>query len=172
MHSHVARFVRYRQAVTTGVSQSECMPCEEAQISIMTTLPAVLVIGSPNHEALSEDLFEAGLTPVVRQTVLAAIEALRRDSFMAAVIDCESAEVDVLEVILNIRDLDERLRIFVLSEHGVDLGGLRAREYVSVVDRAKLIHKLTPTLISVDEDKGEEGASSKDGKATSTGATP
>jgi hypothetical protein len=88
--------------------------------------------------------------------------ALRKDRFLAVVVDCDTAEVDVLEVILNIRDLDERLRVFVLSDSEIELGGPRARPYVSVVKRDQLLHELTPTPVHVSEaGRGEDADGQK-----------
>jgi len=79
------------------------------------TLRAVLVIGSPRNAVLRDALLEAGLTPVFRETILKAIDSLHRDRFVAIVVDEATARVDVLELVLNIRDLDDRLPTFLVA---------------------------------------------------------
>ena len=107
-------------------------------------LPALLVVGSPKRTELTGALLECGLTPVFCETILAAIAALRKERFLAVVIDREATGVDPLESILNIRDVDERIRIFVLVEESEKADRIPYREFVSVVHRTELIRKLTP----------------------------
>ena len=115
------------------------------------TVPSVLVVGSPANSTLDDIVFEAGLTPVFRETILTAIAALRKTRFLAVVVDDATADVDVLELILNIRDMDPRIRIFVLPGKNHKLGRLEMRRHVSVVNRKELLHKLTPTVVPVTE---------------------
>ena len=106
------------------------------------TLPSVLVIGSRRGIRLRDALFETGLTPVFRGTILAAIGALRRNQFLAVVVDHSTAMVDVMELILNLWDLDENLRIFVLSDQHLEFEGLQAQQCVSVVTLHRLLGEL------------------------------
>jgi hypothetical protein len=96
-------------------------------------------------------VFETGLTPVFRETILAALDSLHKERFFAVVIHVATTRVDVLELILNIRDVDEAIRIFVLSEARTPPDELSGRGDVSFVNRKELVHKLTPTSVPVAE---------------------
>jgi hypothetical protein len=128
------------------------------------SLPAVLVVGSVRDTQLSDAVFETGLTPVFRETILAAIAALRKEQFHAVVINPRCANVDALELILNVRDVDDGVRVFVISDEKLDLSGLQGRRRVSVVSRDELIRKLTPTVVEIG-DPGGLGAWGEDEQA-------
>lgn len=121
-------------------------------------LPAVCVIGSPHETKLADALFECGLTPVFRETILAALATLRKERFLAVVIDQRGTKADPLEIILNIRDVDERVRVFVLAEDGKKTAPDQLPDFVSVVDQAELVRKLTPTAVPIPPGAGEEPA--------------
>lgn len=132
----------------------------------MVGVPAVLVVGSPQTSEVGELVFEAGLTPVFRETILSTIDALRRDTYRAVVIDSVTTGADLLELILNIRDVAEKLRIFLYTGGRRDLSHLAAPPRVSVVDRKQLLHKLTPSIVELSEARrgrapGKRAASSK-----------
>jgi len=77
---------------------------------------AALVLGTSANGELLECLFQVGLTPVVRNTMDRALDALRHDRFAAVVVDRTVADVDTLEFILNARDEDESTAVLVLGE--------------------------------------------------------
>jgi len=114
-------------------------------------LPAVLIVGSPRDAELGDLIFDAGLTPVFRESVLSAITALRKDNFLAVVVDRKTSSVDPLELILNVRDVDERTRIFVVSEEREAVSEILPQPYVSVVSKQELARKLAPTVVPVEE---------------------
>jgi len=106
------------------------------------TLPAVLVIGSPRNAVLRDALLESGVTPVFRETILKAIDSLHRDQFVAIVVDESTARVDVLELVLNIRDLDDRLPTFLVATAPSSAPPAGTPPDVRVVCREDLPHKL------------------------------
>jgi hypothetical protein len=112
-------------------------------------LPAVLVVGSTRNDKLSDAMFESGLTPVFRETILTAIAALRKEPFLAVVVDHRATEIDPLESTLNIRDVDERVRVFVLTEDDEEADESQYPDFVSVVHLSELVRKLTPTTVSL-----------------------
>jgi hypothetical protein len=114
-------------------------------------LPAVLIVGSPRDAELGDLIFDAGLTPVFRESVLSAITALRKDNFLAVVVDRKTSSVDPLELILNVRDVDERTRIFVVSEEREAVSEMLPQPYVSLVSKQELARKLAPTVVPVEE---------------------
>lgn len=106
------------------------------------TLPGVLVLGAPRDNILREIIFDIGVAPVFCQSILEAINALHRGSFEGIVVDCRTTDVDVLEFVLNIRDVDARIRIFVSSDDDADMVGLVNQSGVIAVDREKLAEEL------------------------------
>jgi hypothetical protein len=123
-------------------------------------LPAVLVVGSSNNTELTDAMFECGLTPVFRETILAAIAALRKEQFLAVVVDHQATEVDPLEITLNIRDVNERVRVFVLAEDDEEPDESQYPEFVSVVQLRELVRKLTPTTVPMPKATGEKASTS------------
>jgi hypothetical protein len=115
------------------------------------TLPGVLVVGSRSSSDASDLVFEAGLAPVVRETILSAIETLRKERFLALIVDGDTAEIDILELVLNVRDVDPGVRIYLLPGRRSDLAWAGNQPRVSVVDREELKRKLTPTPVQLDE---------------------
>lgn len=76
---------------------------------------SILILGSNENKELTEPLFELGLTAIVRESMQQALEKLRSGIFGAIIVDRQHAECDVLELVLNVRDLDEDIPIFVLG---------------------------------------------------------
>lgn len=76
---------------------------------------AVLIIGNELREELLEAFFEAGLTAVARPASVDTFARVRQRSYDALIIDEGDPERDVLEVVLNIRDYDEKVPIIVLG---------------------------------------------------------
>jgi len=76
---------------------------------------AVLVLGSGDNKGLIELLFNMGLAPLVRGSIEGALERIRHERFAMVVVDRSGAEVDVLEFILNVRDINVELPIVVVG---------------------------------------------------------
>lgn len=78
---------------------------------------AVLVFGSSSSKKLIETIFNIGFTPLVRESMENALDKLRHECFAAVIIDAEHLDVnvDVLELILNMRDIRQQIPIFVLA---------------------------------------------------------
>ena len=123
-----------------------CVGMDRAKDGVSMTMPAVLVIGSPRGTWLRDLLLDAGIRPVFRQTVLAALAALRRGRFGAVVVDHATATVDVLELVLNIRDIDESLRVLVIAGGGVDVNDLPDRRQMAVVRPAGLVRQVVAAM--------------------------
>ena len=113
-------------------------------------VPAVLVLGRRESNETADVVFDAGYTPVLRESIMSAIAALRRGRFRAIVVDCEHTAVDVLEFVLNVRDVDADVPIHVLN--GGELGAsiveaLEARQ-ADIVDAPGLGRKLEQVEVS------------------------
>ena len=78
---------------------------------------AVLVFGSSPSKKLIETIFNIGFTPLVRENMESALDKLRHERFAAVIIDAEhlDVKVDVLELILNMRDIRQQIPVFVLA---------------------------------------------------------
>jgi len=76
---------------------------------------AVLVLGPPGKSDLVDAVFDAGLAPLVRQTIPASLRELRRGRFALILVDRDHSDEDVLEFILNVRDIDEQTPVVVLG---------------------------------------------------------
>ena len=77
--------------------------------------PAVLVLGSISNWDFLDAIFRAGFESLVRETMQGAIAKLRREGFAAIVVDRDHADVDVLEFVLNVRDMDQETPVIVVG---------------------------------------------------------
>lgn len=75
----------------------------------------VLVFGTDEPNILMDSLFDAGYVPIVRGSMNEAISQLRHELFKAVIIQQDRIEADTLEFILNVRDLDEAIPVFVVG---------------------------------------------------------
>ena len=74
---------------------------------------AALILGSNQNDRLLNAFFAMGLAPIVRETMGAALTKLRHERFQLILVDRFRVDVDVLEFVLNVRDLDEATPILV-----------------------------------------------------------
>jgi len=79
----------------------------------------VLLIGTEVNSDLLEALFERGFAPIVRRRIQPSLHELRHDRFGAIFIDRNNAEDDMLELILNIRDVDQQIPIVVVGKSAI-----------------------------------------------------
>lgn len=76
----------------------------------------ILVLGINHKSDLEETLFNLGFIPIFRKDILPALEKLRHDRFKLVIMDLRSLDVDVLEFILNVRDINSRIPVLVLGD--------------------------------------------------------
>jgi len=76
---------------------------------------AVLILGTDHNRDLMEVLFDFGFAPLVRKTIRETLDKLRHERFAAVIVDRNHAAVDVLEFVLNVRDLDEQTPVVVIG---------------------------------------------------------
>jgi len=76
---------------------------------------AVLVLSSQVETTLVDALVSIGLCPLVRESMQSALDRIRRERFAAIVVDQKRAKVDVLEFILNVRDIDTEIPVLVVG---------------------------------------------------------
>ena len=77
---------------------------------------SVLVLGTYTNKGLIDILFGIGLAPLVRENIQGVLDKLRHEQFGAIVVDQRYANPDVLELILNVRDIDEQIPVVVLGK--------------------------------------------------------
>jgi DNA-binding NtrC family response regulator len=77
---------------------------------------AVLVIAANEQSPCVQTLDEMGFIPLVRGDMQGALDTVRREPFAAVCIDGGCERIDVLECVLNIRDVDGQTPVLVI--HG------------------------------------------------------
>lgn len=97
----------------------------------------VLILGSKTHCRWVDALFDSGLDPVVEETIQDAVDEVRHDRFAVIVVDRPHAAEDVLEFVLNVRDIDEETPILAVGRGRtvIDEGILRRQRGVEVLER-------------------------------------
>lgn len=113
-------------------------------------VPGVLILGRREDTDVADLVFESGCTPVFRESIMSAIAALRRGRYAAAMVDCRYTAVDVLEFVLNVRDVDDDLPVLVLNGSELNpsiLDALRARG-AHVVEPTDLMEHLGDRVVA------------------------
>jgi hypothetical protein len=75
----------------------------------------VLVVSSQVETNLVDALVSIGFSPLVRESIQSALDGLRHEKFAAIVVNQKRAKVDVLEFILNVRDIDTEIPVLVVG---------------------------------------------------------
>jgi DNA-binding NtrC family response regulator len=75
----------------------------------------VLVLSSQVETTLVDALVSIGFSPLVRGSIQSALDRIRREKFAAIVVDQKRVKVDVLEFILNVRDIDAEIPVLVVG---------------------------------------------------------
>ena len=76
---------------------------------------AVLVLGNHAKSDLVQTLLSAGFVPQMWASALHSLEKLRRRTFAAVIVDRRFTNADVLEFILNVRDINEQIPVVVIG---------------------------------------------------------
>lgn len=82
----------------------------------MNNSSIVLVLGEEERSELMEMLFELGYLPLMRKDILNALDKIRHEKCAAVFLDQSHEDVDVLEFILNVRDIDSRIPVIVVGQ--------------------------------------------------------
>jgi len=80
---------------------------------------AVLVLGNHAHRDLVEVLSGLGFASQVWGSMQHSLDKLRHQKFSAILVDLKFTHADVLEFILNVRDIDKKIPVVVIG-HGTD----------------------------------------------------
>jgi DNA-binding NtrC family response regulator len=76
---------------------------------------AVLVLGNHGNRKLIEVLSDSGFVPEVWGSVQHSLGKLKRQKFGAVLVDRKFTRADVLEFILNVRDMDADVPVLVIG---------------------------------------------------------
>ena len=92
---------------------------------------ALLVLGSMTDRTLVDALFDLGFAPIVRDSMSSALNKLRSERFAAVLVDGDSTDVDVLEFVLNVRDINEHVPVVVVGRSLDESGEEVLRDYLA-----------------------------------------
>jgi len=76
---------------------------------------AVLVLGNHANRNLVEVLSGLGFAPQVWGSMKHSLDKLRHEKFAAILVDRKFTHADVLEFILNVRDIDKNISVVVIG---------------------------------------------------------
>jgi DNA-binding NtrC family response regulator len=77
----------------------------------------ILVITDDENSQVIEMLLRLQVVPVIRRSIMSAINLLRHLSIIAIIIDKQHQDVDSIELILNARDVAGKIPIFVPEQY-------------------------------------------------------
>lgn len=87
----------------------------------MSFSPTVLILSPEDRNELVETAFEVGLIPLIRHRLIGALETVRHERLAALIFDIDHSDVDLIELVLNVRDVQKGLPVIVAgldpSEH-------------------------------------------------------
>lgn len=111
----------------------------------------ILILGDHNHHALATVLAGLGFSPVVWSSALHSLEKLRTRRVSAVVIDRDVTHADVLEFILNVKDIDKAIPIIVVGDRKHDRTdpAIRQQNQVTYVQVASNDPALPDTLLQL-----------------------
>ena len=99
----------------------------------------VLVLGNHSRPLLPKILKNLGFVPDVRGSVLNCLSQLQCQRVAAVVVDRDFTHADVLEFLLNIKDIDDSLSVIIVGQTKNDAveQALRAQRQAVFVDESK-----------------------------------
>lgn len=112
----------------------------------------VLVLGNHANRDLVEILSSIGFTPQVWGSMRHSLEKLFHQRFVAVIIDRKFTHADVLEFILNVRDIDKKVPVVVIGNETEEkiAQKIAKQDYITVIGEVesgeKLVEKLEQAL--------------------------
>ena len=113
---------------------------------------AVLVLGNHAHRDLVEVLSGLGFASQVWGSMQHSLDKLRHEKFAAILVDLEFTHADVLEFILNVRDIDKKVPVVVIGtvkDERIDrmiVKQAHTRVLTEVENRDRFVEKLSQAL--------------------------
>jgi len=76
---------------------------------------AVLLFESKRDDELRKLFVGLGVEPMVCRSIQDVLKKLRHEQFMAVIFDSDQLDVDALELVLNIRDINNNIPVIVIG---------------------------------------------------------
>jgi DNA-binding NtrC family response regulator len=111
---------------------------------------AVLVLGNHAKGGLVQTLLSAGFLPQMWGSALHSLEKLRRRRFAAVIVDRKFTHADVLEFVLNVRDIDQQIPVVVIGR-GKDAridAKISRQDHTVILNGSRRTDKLAERLLS------------------------
>lgn len=111
----------------------------------------VLILGDHARVDLVKVLSSIGFAPQVRGSMQHCLDKLRQEKFAAILVDREFTRTDVLEFVLNVRDVDENTPIVVIGPgHDEKIAeALLKQGHTALITDAEGDNKLADKLVQV-----------------------
>ncbi len=120
---------------------------------------AVLIFGNHANRKLVQGVVSTGLTPQVCTNMRQCLDKLVHERFAAVVIDRKFTDADVLEFILNVRDIDTTIPIAVVGpgkDERIEKKIIKQDHTVVLaeLERAEILAQRLSDAFQVNEDEG------------------
>jgi len=80
----------------------------------------VIVLQDHKRGSMIDMLNRQGITPKFTSSIQDVLEKIRHANYDALLVDCNQSRVDVLELILNVRDIEDNLPIILIVGKSTD----------------------------------------------------
>ncbi len=80
---------------------------------------SVILVCTRDHAKLSNELVHAGFAPDLQNRIETVLDSIRRGQTAGVLIDSDHIDVDLLELVLNVRDMDSIVPIAIVGQYGV-----------------------------------------------------
>ena len=99
----------------------------------------ILILGNYANEYIIELLADLGFASLLSTNIERAVEKLRKEEFAAVIIDTEHAQSDVLEFVLNLRDISVSMPVIILGmlENKEVRWALSSQQRTTVIENTK-----------------------------------
>lgn len=119
----------------------------------------ILLVGATHpDDSLIAAIGMSGREAVHCRTLLRTVDTLGHRRFAMVIVDAAGTDIDLLELVLNINDIDDRMRVFVLADARASAAPVAGHPQVHVVNREELVRKLSPTRVPFGRPDAPEAA--------------
>ena len=77
---------------------------------------AVLLLESKRNDELRKLFVGLGVEPMACRSIQDVLKKLRHEQFMAVIFDSNQLDIDVLELVLNIRDINDHIPVIIIGQ--------------------------------------------------------
>jgi hypothetical protein len=106
---------KYNHSAEKVVALSELLVVSTFKGSRAVKSQALLILGSHRSQEYVEALSSIGFVPEVRGSVQHSLDKVRRQRFSGVIVDRKFTHADVLEFILNVRDINRTIPVVVIG---------------------------------------------------------